>query len=216
MFYNTKFNLGLIFVFLLSMETVFAQNPPLQNTSENIRTFWNTRTYPDFDWQKVSDAGSAYQGQFTGGTTSLNCPENTPIWNSLGPFGSLGSPVDGTQVDPDQIVMFSNGDIFSKGRICSRYMRVSIDNPCSAPDYVFENNYKLMPLNEVDVYIKKYKHLPEVPSALEFHQNGMDVAEMNFIMLKKVEELTLHLIEVDKRLQTVERENAELKERLNR
>ena len=122
----------------------------------------------------------------------------------------------GTQVDPDQIVMFSNGDIFSKGRICSRYMRVSIDNPCSAPDYVFENNYKLMPLNEVDVYIKKYKHLPEVPSALEFHQNGMDVAEMNFIMLKKVEELTLHLIEVSKRLQTVERENAELKERLNR
>lgn len=68
-----------------------------------------------------------------------------------------------------------------------------------APDYVFEEDYKLRSLGEVESFVKKNKHLPEVPSAKEFKSKGMDLAEMNFVLLKKVEELTLHAIEHEKR-----------------
>ncbi|WP_412465582.1 hypothetical protein [Pedobacter sp. KLB.chiD] len=69
-----------------------------------------------------------------------------------------------------------------------------------APDYVFEKEYKLGTLNELENYIKKNKHLPEIPSAAEFERDGMAIGEMNKLLLKKIEELTLHLIQKDKAL----------------
>ena len=72
------------------------------------------------------------------------------------------------------------------------------------PDYVFdEKRYKPMSLPEVERYVKKHKHLPEVPSASELKRDGIDVAGMNLILLKKVEELTLHAIEQDKKIQAL-------------
>jgi len=71
-------------------------------------------------------------------------------------------------------------------------------NAQDMPDYVFEKGYEVVTLKELESYIKKNKHLPEVPSAKEFERNGMDVGEMNKLLLKKIEELTLHLIEKDK------------------
>ena len=71
-------------------------------------------------------------------------------------------------------------------------------------DYVFEPDYKLMPLAEVEAFTKTNKHLPEVPSAAEIERSGLDLAKMNLILLKKVEELTLHAIDLEKRLKAVE------------
>lgn len=71
-------------------------------------------------------------------------------------------------------------------------------------DYVFEPDYKLASLSEVEAFTKANKHLPEVPSAAEIEQNGLDLAKMNLILLKKVEELTLHAIDLEKRLKAVE------------
>lgn len=68
-------------------------------------------------------------------------------------------------------------------------------------DYVFEPEYKLPSLKEVEQYIKVNKHLPDVPSAAEVEKDGMDVGEMNRILLQKVEELTLHLIEQQKEIE---------------
>ena len=69
------------------------------------------------------------------------------------------------------------------------------------PDYVFENDYKLMPLKDVETFVKANNHLPEVPSAAEIKKNGMDMTQMNILLLKKVEELTLHSISLQKELQ---------------
>jgi hypothetical protein len=74
----------------------------------------------------------------------------------------------------------------------------------SVPDYVFEPDYKLAPLSEVEAFTKANKHLPEVPSAADIEKNGLDLAKMNLLLLKKVEELTLHTIELEKRLKAVE------------
>jgi hypothetical protein len=80
-----------------------------------------------------------------------------------------------------------------RGKIHTSEVRVDLE-PEVAPDYVFEKDYNLLPLSELESYIKANKHLPEVPSAKEMEANGMNLKEMNLILLKKVEELTLHLI----------------------
>ncbi|MCW3128219.1 MAG: hypothetical protein JWO03_3877, partial [Bacteroidetes bacterium] len=65
-------------------------------------------------------------------------------------------------------------------------------------DYVFDKNYKLAPLADVEAYIKKNKHLPGVPSTADVHRDGIDLAEMDATLLKKVEELTLYVLELKK------------------
>jgi hypothetical protein len=87
---------------------------------------------------------------------------------------------------------------------------ISVKTWTVAPDYVFEKEYKLASLAEVESFIGKNKHLPEVPSAKEFKKKGMDLAEMNFILLKKIEELTLHAIAQEKRSNEQERKIAHL------
>lgn len=72
------------------------------------------------------------------------------------------------------------------------------------PDYVFENGYQTQSLTELEQFIKQYKHLPEVPSAKEVEQNGVELGEINKILLKKIEELTLLLIEQNKRIEQLE------------
>ncbi len=94
------------------------------------------------------------------------------------------------------------------GDISSREVRVTVDAG-SGPDYVFEKNYNLLPLSELETYITQNKHLPEVPSAKEMEAEGLNLKEMNLILLKKVEELTLHLIEMKK-------ENADLHQRMDK
>ncbi len=88
---------------------------------------------------------------------------------------------------------------------------VKVLNPSSAfPDYVFAPSYKLRSLAEVESYIKQNQHLPEVPAAATVAQEGMGLVEMNTIAIKKIEELTLYLIEQNKRLMKLEQENQEL------
>jgi hypothetical protein len=74
-----------------------------------------------------------------------------------------------------------------------------------APDYVFEKDYKLPKLNEVETYVKEHKHLVDVPSATDMNKNGLDLTSMNMKLLKKVEELTLYTIEQNKRIETLEK-----------
>lgn len=71
-------------------------------------------------------------------------------------------------------------------------------------DYVFRNDYKLKPLEEVDAFIQQYKHLPTVPSALEVQSNGLKVSEASTKMMEKIEELTLYIIEQNNRLKKLE------------
>jgi hypothetical protein len=74
-----------------------------------------------------------------------------------------------------------------------------------APDYVFEKDYKLAKLEQVEAFVTKNKHLPEVPSAKQLKEKGMDLVEMNLILLKKIEELTLHAIQQEKKIASLEK-----------
>lgn len=81
-------------------------------------------------------------------------------------------------------------------------------------DFVFEDDYALMPLNEVERYIVKNKHLPEIPSAAEVQKDGISIGEIESKLLQKVEELTLYMIALDKEVMKLKEENASLKEKL--
>ncbi|WP_341836488.1 hypothetical protein WJU16_01120 [Chitinophaga pollutisoli] len=68
------------------------------------------------------------------------------------------------------------------------------------PDYVFEQDYSLMRPEDLADYIRQNKHLPDVPSADSIHRTGQDVGEMNKILMKKVEELTLYMLQQQQQL----------------
>ncbi|WP_207515625.1 hypothetical protein [Longitalea luteola] len=79
-------------------------------------------------------------------------------------------------------------------------------------DYVFNSNYRLRPLSEVEQYIKQHNHLPEVPSAAEVEKNGISIGDNQATLLKKIEELTLYVIEQEKQIKRLSDENLELKQ----
>ena len=78
-------------------------------------------------------------------------------------------------------------------------------------DYVFNDGYHLRPLTQVANFIKENKHLPDVPTAKDVEKNGVDVGATQALLLKKIEELTLYMIEQDKRIEKLEKENQKLK-----
>lgn len=93
---------------------------------------------------------------------------------------------------------------------------LKVQNSTNWPDYVFEEDYKLAGLDEVEAYVKENKHLPDVPGADEL-TDGVAVGEMQKTLLKKVEELTLYMIDLNKtvveqdaKIKSLEARNAEL------
>jgi hypothetical protein len=79
-------------------------------------------------------------------------------------------------------------------------------------DFVFNDDYHLKPLSEVNTFIKENKHLPEIPSAAEVKENeGVNVGEMQIKLLQKIEELTLYVIQQNEKIQVLETELKELK-----
>ncbi|TAJ09146.1 hypothetical protein DMA11_20625 [Marinilabiliaceae bacterium JC017] len=71
-------------------------------------------------------------------------------------------------------------------------------------DFVFDDNYVLRPLNEVDQFIAENNHLPDIPSAAQMEEDGVNMAEMNKLLLQKIEELTLYMINQEKRIKELE------------
>ena len=80
-------------------------------------------------------------------------------------------------------------------------------------DFVFEPGYPLMDLEQLSRYIKEEKHLPEIPSEKEVLEGGIDVAEMDAKLLQKIEELTLYVIEINRELQQLKKENEALRKK---
>jgi hypothetical protein len=89
--------------------------------------------------------------------------------------------------------------------------RVVVKLYANWPDYVFKPDYKLPPLSMVEQHIKEKGHLPNIPSEKEVADNGIDLGSMSSKLLQKVEELTLYLIDMEKRLKAMEIENTKLK-----
>jgi hypothetical protein len=90
------------------------------------------------------------------------------------------------------------------GGILTEKVRVATNGTMFWADFVFDKNYRLRPLSEVETYIKANNHLPEIPSTADVNKNGIDLAETQALLLQKVEELTLYVIEQNKKIAKLE------------
>ena len=115
---------------------------------------------------------------------------------------------------PDGVIVGSNAITIPAGStyklavgggILTEKVRVATTGTPFWADFVFEPNFKLRTLSELDKYIKLNKHLPDMPTTSEVTQNGIDLAETQALLLQKVEELTLYVINQNKKIEGLER-----------
>lgn len=101
----------------------------------------------------------------------------------------------------------SNYKLAVQGTILSTELKV-VDISGWA-DYVFDPDYYLKPLEEVEKYIKEHRHLEHVPSEKEVNENGLSIVENNTVLLRKIEELTLYVIQQNKKIKELEETKVE-------
>jgi len=89
--------------------------------------------------------------------------------------------------------------------------KVKVATQSNWPDYVFDENYNLQDLQQLEQYIKTHGHLPNIPNAETIKEEGLDLGEMNAKLLEKIEELSLYIIEQGKINRSQDRENQKLK-----
>ncbi|MBR3413672.1 MAG: hypothetical protein IKG81_13410, partial [Bacteroidales bacterium] len=103
----------------------------------------------------------------------------------------------------NQVRSHVNLKLSADGLLMAKEVKVTLTG---WPDYVFGDGYKLLSLEETERYIRDNGHLPDVPSAAEVEDEGLSLGEMNKVLMQKVEELTLHVIELQKQIDELKKE----------
>ncbi len=101
--------------------------------------------------------------------------------------------------------------LFVQEGILTEKVKIAVKTTTDWSDHVFQPGYRLMSLEDIAEFVRINKHLPGVPSAKEMVAGGLDVAKTDAILLEKIEEITLHLIEMNHELEKLKRENERLK-----
>ncbi|KXX67793.1 hypothetical protein [Flammeovirga sp. SJP92] len=107
-------------------------------------------------------------------------------------------------LDPGKYSLAVNGSI---GSNLIESKEVIVTPQIEWPDYVFNEDYPLMPLDQLQKYLNEHKHLPEIPSAEEVKEKGLSIGDQNALLLKKIEELTLHIINQEQEIKRLEQLN---------
>ncbi|MCG8454785.1 MAG: hypothetical protein MI919_00780, partial [Holophagales bacterium] len=115
----------------------------------------------------------------------------------------VGSGVNEVQVNASGTMAFS-GDVTIQGDFISGGVTLNV------PDYVFEPDYELMPLHELEAFIQENRHLPKVPSAKDVAEQGLNMSQLQMRLLEKVEELTLYTLDQQKRIAEMQQRIEEL------
>ena len=101
-----------------------------------------------------------------------------------------------------------SAELTVNGHIHAQEVRVYTD---AGADFVFDENYNLIDIDELEKYVTENKHLPDIPSEKEMIEEGLHLGDMNIKLLQKVEELTLYIIDMNKKLEALSAENEKLR-----
>lgn len=149
--------------------------------------------------------------------TVISCKTQVVSHTSTNPDGSLALFDNNEETKSVYITREGNVGIGLKnpkdrlevnGQIHARSVKIDVKDWA---DFVFEEGYDLPRLREIETYIKKEGHLPNIPSAKDATNNGVQVGEMQKLLLQKVEELTLYLIQQDQEIKALKEEITLLK-----
>lgn len=137
---------------------------------------------------------------------------NHAVFSNSGDFliNSGGSVGVGLSDIPEGVKLAVDGDVVFDGKLTATEIEVKLD---VWPDFVFEEDYNLMSLHDLEQYINQNSHLPNVPTEDDVLKNGVNVGEISSILLQKVEELTLYVIELNKQNNELKTRVAELEKR---
>jgi len=141
----------------------------------------------------VAGALKAASASITG-ALSANSATISGISNLNGNV-TVGTTSQQAQLDVNGTVNAKSANI--AGKIKTKEVQVTL---AGWPDYVFNKDYNLLTLNEVEQFIAENSHLPNVPSAAQVEANGINLGEMNAILIQKVEELTLYILNLQKQI----------------
>ena len=152
----------------------------------------------------ITNTGTSGAATLVGNT--LNIPQYSggsgasSQWTTSGPniyYNTTGGVSIATTSLPTGYKLAVGGKIIAE--------EVMVKTVGTWPDYVFGKDYPLKPLSEVENYIMAYGHLPEVPSAQEVKEKGVGLSKIDQVLLKKVEEMTLYILELEKRVKKLEK-----------
>lgn len=143
----------------------------------------------------------------TAGTLAV---DDLGIWNAAGGGGQVFNIADWNTGTKGISINATNGSVgigtqdagpyklAVEGTVGVRKLKVTQVSPWA--DYVFNPAYTLKPLSQIEAFVKANKYLPEVPSTKEVEKNGIDIGETTALLLRKIEKLTLYVIELDKKM----------------
>jgi len=147
---------------------------------------------------------SVYTNTYTAGSIAAVNFKNSSGSNIIS-YLSSGNVGIGTTTPSEKLSV--NGNIRSQKVIVTQ---------SGWPDYVFSPFFKLKPLSQVGQFIDQYKHLPGMPSAKKIAEEGIDVGATETVIVRKIEELTLYMIEMKKEIAILRSENAQIKRQLKK
>jgi len=161
-----------------------------------MNVFGTINIYHNPDPQVVLYINSAQNHDVVIGAPDAQSPADLIVQGNI----SIGTPV-GANTPRFSV----DGNAAFKGMICAQEVRVRPEGsaPCW-PDYVFDNSYRLMPLQELRNYVGTHKHLPGIPTAATVTDEGFAVGEMNRLLVEKGEELTRYILELDTKIKALE------------
>lgn len=164
--------------------------------------FKNSGNHEDWKWSGIASVQEGSWSNSTGLVLYADAKESMRIrYNGNVGIGTT-TPIEKLEVN---------------GTIRSKEVKVEAS---PWPDYVFEPEYSLRSLEEIEKFINSAKHLPEVPSSRDVEENGIELGKMNALLLKKIEELTLYTISQEAKIKRLEeansQENSQLLQRLEK
>jgi len=125
----------------------------------------------------------------------------TPKALAVATLDSVGNPIDGWRIWGD-----GRGEAFRPFTFHAPIKVQEIyakDRPLKWPDYVFSPDYRLLPLSELEAYVQAHRHLPGLPSAAQIQQEGLPLTQTHLALVRKVEELTLYVIALQKQVDSL-------------
>ena len=173
---------------------------------------------------KLNSNGLLKLRNFDGGDfgfrTALSAVYDTQTRKALLEINGRNNYKDGVVVKGDKMVI--NGklaigttinnlhQLTLRGTMLAEGVKIRAFDNWVWPDYVFENDYHLIPLDELEVTIKEEGHLPNIPSAEEVQNNGFELGKMQAKLLEKIEELTLYTIQQQKEIEALKKQLQEV------
>ncbi len=160
----------------------------------------------------LTGGGNIICGDTTGGNIVIDGNEIMARDNQIAAVLHLNAAGGPVAIGGQGLAIPNDAALAVDGKVLCEELEVKLSGDW--PDYVFGEGYELTPLPELEEKIRKTGHLPDMPSAEAVEKEGIAVGDMQKRLLQKVEELTLHVIALDKQNRSMQQENEELRRRL--